>query len=307
MANPDRGGIRWGGAVLLSAMLIAGTAFAQESSELIGLINTYRSSPQTCEGKRTIPAGPLAPHPVLARVQIPAGGQFQEALKDAGYQAARVRTITVSGPTNPNAAMIVIKQLYCRSLLGPRFAEIGITSDGGIWRIVLAQPLLSADLGNWREAGQEILRLTNAARAESRICGKQRFSAVRPLAWNARLAAAAEAHSRDMATRNYFSHSGKDGSQVGNRAAQEGYEWRSVGENIAAGQGSPKQVMSAWLSSPHHCANIMQGKYTELGAAYALNTDSDTTIYWTQAFATPRSGNSSSRGGSDDQNTRVPR
>ena len=277
-------------AVQLAAFagLTAGMASAQEESELATLINAYRDSSQTCEGRQTAASGPLAPDHVLARVQITAGGQLDDALKGAGYQAARAQAITLAGPTNPAAAMALIKQRYCRSLLSPRFAEIGVSRDGNTWRIVLARPLLSADLGEWREAGREILRLTNAARAEPRTCGERQFSAAPPLAWNATLASAALAHSRDMANRNYRRHAGKDGSQVGGRVSREGYDWRRVGENIATGQGSPRQVMSAWLSSPHHCANIMHARFAEMGAAYAVNADSDTTIYWTQAFATPR-------------------
>lgn len=270
--------------VLLAGALMAGTVSAQESGELANLINAYRSSPQTCAGRQAAPAGPLAPDPALARVQMPPGVPLQDALKDAGYQAARVQAITVSGPANPGAAMRFIRQRYCRLLLDPRYSEIGISREADTWRIVFARPLLSADLGGWREAGKEILKLTNAARAGPRSCGKQRFRAAPPVTWNAELSAAALAHSRDMASRNYFRHAGKGGSQVGDRATQAGYNWRRIGENIAAGQGSPKQVVSAWLASPGHCANIMNRHFTEMGAAYAVNPESDITIYWTQVF-----------------------
>lgn len=255
--------------------------------ELTALINDYRGAPQSCDGKRTAPAGPLAPDPVLARVQIGSGAQLQDALKGAGYQAAQAQALSVSGPTNTRAAFAFIKQRYCRALLNPRYAQIGVSRDGGTWRIVLARPVLSPELGEWRAAGEEILRLTNAARAEPRTCGSERVPAAPPVEWNAKLAAAALAHSSDMANRNYFRHAGKGGSQVGDRAARAGYTWRRVGENIAAGQGSAKQVVSAWLSSPGHCVNIMNRNFAEMGAAYVVNPDSDTTIYWTQVFGTP--------------------
>src|SRR4051812_47862355 len=90
-----------GCAVLLCSTLLAGMALAQESSELISLINAYRGSPQTCEGKRTVPAPALRLDPVLARVRVAAGAQLQDMLADAGYQAARAQTIAVSGPTDP--------------------------------------------------------------------------------------------------------------------------------------------------------------------------------------------------------------
>lgn len=280
--------IRWACQTTWAAALIADTAFAYENGELIGLINVYRNAPQTCEGKRTAAASPLALAPVLSGVQATSGGQLQEVLKARGYQAAQVQTITVSGPASAGAVMKLITKRFCRPLLSTRYAEIGISRNADIWRIVLARPLLSPDLDEWRQAGKEVLRLANEARAKPRTCGDQQFGPAPAVMWNVKIAAAALVHSRDMADQNYFRHSGKDGRQVGDRASREGYDWRRVGENIAAGQGSPEQVMSAWLSSPHHCANIMDHHFTEMGAAYAVNPDSDATIYWTQVFGTPR-------------------
>ena len=46
--------------------------------------------------------------------------------------------------------------------------------------------------------------------------------------------------------------------------------------------------MTAWLSSPHHCANLMNARFREMGAAYAINRSSETVIYWTQVLASPR-------------------
>jgi uncharacterized protein YkwD len=91
-----------------------------------------------------------------------------------------------------------------------------------------------------------------------------------------------------MASQNYFSHHSKNGGEVDSRVGQQNYAWRRVGENIAAGQGSAQQVVSAWLSSPPHCANLMGEGFSEMGAAYAIDKNSDATIYWTQVFATPR-------------------
>lgn len=159
---------------------------------------------------------------------------------------------------------------------------------GDSWQIVLARPLASTGLGGWEQVGRDILRQVNQARAEQRRCGRQRFAAVPPLAWNARLAQAALAHSRDMAARNYFSHRGRDGSQAGVRAQREGYRWYGIGENIATGQATAKQAVSSWLASPGHCANIMNPVYREMGAAYAANPRSDGGIYWTQVFGKQR-------------------
>jgi uncharacterized protein YkwD len=277
-----------GSAAVSILMLSAASSWAGESSRLVSLVNEYRQSPQECRGKPAEPVGPLAPDPALSQVQLARGTQLQQALKDVGYQAAQARAIAVSGPTTPEGAMDLIRKRYCSMLLNQRFTAIGASRKGNTWHIVLAQPLLSDDLGSWQEAGKELLKLVNAARAEPRTCGSKKFSAAPPVEWNAKLADAALAHSRDMAKRNYFSHQAKDGSTVGARAKKAGYRWRRIGENIATGQGSPEQVMSGWLASPGHCANIMNPHYTEMGVAYAVNPKSDTTIYWTQVFGTPR-------------------
>jgi len=183
--------------------------------------------------------------------------------------------------------MGLLRERYCEALMSPQFSDIGISREGRTWRIVLAQPLLPADLGGWREAAEEVLRLVNEARSTPRTCGQDRYARAPPLAVDARLAAAALAHSRDMATRGYFAHAAKDGSVVGDRAAREGYRWRLIGENIAAGQGSPKHVVAGWLASPQHCVNIMKPGFTEMGVAYFLNPQSTRVIYWTQVFAAP--------------------
>jgi uncharacterized protein YkwD len=261
---------------------------AREPSELVALVNAYRGAAQTCEGQRVPGAGPLAPDANLAAVKPDAGRPLQDALKARGYPAAQAQAIILSGPASASAAMDMMKQRYCAPLLSARFTNIGVSRDGRTWRVVLARPLLAGELGESHQAGAEVLRLTNAARAKPRTCGERQLGAAPPLRWANELGAAALVHSRDMAQRNYFDHRGSDGSDVGDRAKRAGYPWRRVGENVAAGQGSATQAVSAWLSSPSHCANLMNRDFAEMGAAYALNTGSDSVIYWTQVFGTRR-------------------
>jgi uncharacterized protein YkwD len=275
--------------MLLAGALASANAGGAETDKLVELINEYRSSPQVCDGRQTPALGPLAPQPVLSHREIASRlDSVQDALKRAGYAAAQVQAIVLTGPASAKDALALLKQRYCRALLSPQFADIGIFREGNTWRIVLARPLLSRALPDWREAGKEILKRTNTARAQPRTCGDRRFGSAPPLKWNEKLAAAALAHSRDMATQNYFSHVEKNRSSVGDRATREGYKWRLIGENIATGQASAEQVVSGWLSSPHHCANIMEPGFADMGAAYFVNPNSDTVIYWTQVFGTPR-------------------
>ncbi|HEY0336426.1 MAG TPA: CAP domain-containing protein [Burkholderiales bacterium] len=274
--------------IMVAATVILSFSCAQDNVPLIERINAYRTAPQTCAGKPSAALGPLAPASMLATVDISSPQQsLDDALRRAGYSAARAQAIVISGPSTSSSAMGVLKDRYCEVLSSPQFSEIGISREGKTWRLVLAQPLIPADLGGWTDAGKQVLALVNEARGKPRSCGNQKFSAAPAVEWNAKLGSAALAHSRDMANRNYFAHAEKDGSTVGDRAAREGYEWTAIGENIAAGQGSADQVVSSWLTSPTHCVNIMKPDFTQMGAAYVVNQASDTIIYWTQVFGTP--------------------
>ena len=134
----------------------------------------------------------------------------------------------------------------------------------------------------------EMLSQINAARATARMCGTDSYAATTQLQWNCSLKQAALAHSTDMETNNFFSHTGSDGLQVSDRVNAENYSWMAVGENIAAGQTTVSQVMQGWLNSPGHCSNIMSASYTEVGASLVSSTTADYPTYWTQVFAAAR-------------------
>lgn len=136
-----------------------------------------------------------------------------------------------------------------------------------------------------------MLDAVNATRAQARECGSYgSFPAVPPLAWSCPLEAAAQGHSTDMATNNFFSHTGSNGSSVGDRASSAGYSWTAIGENIAAGTSysAVGAVVQGWIDSPGHCANLMRSSYKELGAAKVSNPSSTYTVYWTQVFGKSR-------------------
>lgn len=134
---------------------------------------------------------------------------------------------------------------------------------------------------------QALLTLVNQARAQGQTCGGEALPPAPALTLNAQLNQAAQLHSEDMGNNGYFSHTGLDGSSVGDRAAAQGYQGTFVGENIAAGQQTPQDVMASWLSSTGHCRNIMNADYTELGIGVAQVEGSPFGIYWTQVFARP--------------------
>ena len=107
-----------------------------------------------------------------------------------------------------------------------------------------------------------------------------------PLYTSVQLTTAAEGHSADMAANNYFSHTGSDGSTPSLRAQIAGYPF-GAGENIAAGQATPEEVVVAWMGSSGHRANILNCAYKTTGVGYVFDAN-DTfgpySHYWTQMF-----------------------
>lgn len=130
------------------------------------------------------------------------------------------------------------------------------------------------------EVAGEVLAFVNEARASARTCGDQSFPAVPPLALEARLSAAAQAHSEDMYANTFMGHVGSDGSSFIQRAERHDYDWSALAENVAFGYADAQSVMTGWLSSPGHCKNIMNGRVTQLGVGLAG-------AYWTQLFGAP--------------------
>jgi uncharacterized protein YkwD len=267
-------------------------AHAQDGESLVDLINDYRAEPGSCEGRPADRVAPLAPHPALARVQMAPGAFLQQALERVGYPAAYAQAISISGPRDAFAAMEAIARTQCGVLLSAQYSAVGVRRSGDNWLIVLARPAPPsriAVLPDARDTAAILLRAVNRARAIDRNCGARHFTAAPALTLNRALGEAALAHSQDMARQGYFSHQGKDGREVADRAVQAGYRWRGIGENIAAGQESPDEAMAGWLASPGHCANIMDRSFTEMGAAYGVSAGREKPhVYWTQVFGQPR-------------------
>jgi len=72
----------------------------------------------------------------------------------------------------------------------------------------------------------------------------------------------------DMFAKQYFDHYSPTGDNVAKEADANGYGYVTIGENIAEGNfGSSRDLVTAWMNSPGHRANILNGKYTEIGVA----------------------------------------
>jgi uncharacterized protein YkwD len=101
---------------------------------------------------------------------------------------------------------------------------------------------------------------------------------------NRALSRAAGWHAADMARRNYFSHTSPGGATYVRRMRWAGYQPRRAAENLAAGQTSPEDVVTSWMDSPAHRANILDCSLREIGVGFASNPQSTYGQYWVQNF-----------------------
>jgi hypothetical protein len=222
--------------------------------------------------------------------ELARNGDLEDALARVGYPVASSRSFHVRGPRDDAALRSALESRHCASINDARLSELGVHQSGDeIW-IVLAgrREVPFAALQDPVAVAERVLTLVNAARAQARRCGRDRFEPAAPLAAVPALMAAASLHSLDMAARGSLGHDGSDGSSSGDRITRAGYEWQAAGENVAAGQRAAETVVAGWLESPGHCATLMDGRFTETGIAYALAPGKDPPVYWTQVFGTPR-------------------
>ena len=106
----------------------------------------------------------------------------------------------------------------------------------------------------------EIISLTNSERAQNNV---------KTLSENKKLNAAAQAKANDMVMRGYFAHQGPDGKEPWTWIQAAGYDYRYAGENLAVRFVDSKDVVSGWMASPTHRANMVKPVYTDIGVGIA--------------------------------------
>ncbi|WP_010137306.1 CAP domain-containing protein [Oceanicola sp. S124] len=100
-----------------------------------------------------------------------------------------------------------------------------------------------------------------------------------PLAASDAAVQVAGRHAADLQRGGGISHIGSDGSTPGERLSREGVAWCRVAENLARGQSDGADVLSAWIESPRHRANLLGG-YAAIGTARAGDI-------WVAVFLSP--------------------
>lgn len=126
----------------------------------------------------------------------------------------------------------------------------------------------------WRA---EVLSLLNRQRTQRGLD---------PVTTNATLEAQASQYACEMVFYRFFAHvNPATGSTLGKRAEEFGYDYWIIGENLAAGQRTPAEVMADWMSSPCHRENILNPAFTEVGIG--IRYGGEYGYYWVQEFGRP--------------------
>lgn len=117
---------------------------------------------------------------------------------------------------------------------------------------------------------QEVIRLVNVERAKYNL---------KPLTEDWELSRVARYKSQDMHDRRYFDHNSPTYGTPFQMMKAFGLTYRSAGENIAMGYRTPQAVVTGWMNSSGHRANILNSSYTRIGVGYVADGN-----YWTQHF-----------------------
>lgn len=117
---------------------------------------------------------------------------------------------------------------------------------------------------------QQLLAAHNQARGSKR-----------PLVLHPQLQQAAQSHADFMAKRGKMAHFGIGDGDPWTRITAAGYRYSSASENAAWNQQDVATVMSDWMSSPGHRANIL-GAYRDFGGAVAYGSNQDP--FWCTVF-----------------------
>jgi uncharacterized protein YkwD len=157
----------------------------------------------------------------------------------------------------------LLRRLAVTALIAP--AAIGAATT-------IATPAQAAPKAAEQTIQNEINRLTNIER------GKHGCPTLKV---NTQLTTAARGHSTWMAQTGTFAHTGKGGSTFITRSKATGYRQPS-GENIAYGYADATAVVTGWMNSRGHRANILNCKSKSVGVGVVYSQGG--TPYYTQNF-----------------------
>nr|XP_018916126.1 PREDICTED: uncharacterized protein LOC109043392 [Bemisia tabaci]XP_018916127.1 PREDICTED: uncharacterized protein LOC109043392 [Bemisia tabaci]XP_018916129.1 PREDICTED: uncharacterized protein LOC109043392 [Bemisia tabaci] len=213
-------------------------------------------------------------------LKSPAVRNSQDMMTEVGIRWLSTGENMAAGPRTPEQVM----NLWMNSpgnrehILNPKFAEIGVgyvegDPSGPYWTQMLLRQATSI---NPAECRRRVVELVNIERRKAGLA---------PLKENRTVSKLATMKSADMRDLDYVEHESPTYGGVSKMMTTYGVNWQGAGENIAAGQDTPEEVMDGWMNSPGHRKNIMSPLFTEIGVGY--EEGGRLHKYWTQMFLKP--------------------
>lgn len=209
----------------------------------------------TARGRFTEVVGGLT-HDQKARVEIDALLEAAGMVRPPSLSRQKTRAGTTK---TCRIALAVAATVACLASATPASA-VELTSCAGAY--------VEPTGFNLPDLGGATLCLLNEERAERGLD---------PLRSSGALQTVAEQYAWLMVTRSFFDHVGPQGSTFIDRIKQSDYldagDGFFVGENLAWGGGplaTPERIVYAWMDSPAHRANILNGRFRAIGIGVAF-------------------------------------
>lgn len=183
---------------------------------------------------------------------------------------AAIKKSTRTNPVVSAPAPLIVEKTPIKTAAGSSSSPIASSSEPGV-------PSAAGSLNQ-----KDILDIVNSERVSAGLA---------PLGFNIRLSAMAEGKAVDMINKQYFAHVSPTGVSIADLAKIYRYEYIHIGENLALGDFTSSQdVMTGWMNSPGHRANILNSNYTEIGISVLLgNYQGREVWYAVQEFGAPLS------------------
>lgn len=198
--------------------------------------------------KKVIAAGAVLAAPLLATGLPPASaavaGKYTVKSQDTLYKIAQSHRMSLAYLEKAN----------------PQIRNFNVIWPGMVINLPSSGSTVPAGSTSGISAyAQQVAALVNQERAKAGL---------QPLRVGSSLSAMALDKAKDMYNRSYFDHTSPTYGSPFDMMRKYGISYSYAGENIAKGQQSPQQVMTDWMNSPGHKANILNPNYTTIGVAY---------------------------------------
>lgn len=250
----------------LSVAIYEGTRSAEVEKREVSAVEdpAYRKDVPVVDEQRNATVTTPAPTPVVVtKSAAPASASLPAKRPPA--TPSLIGPISVASTTTPKlpGALIVVSPIGTQSSTSPVSSVGAVRVSGDPTRI-------------------GIFQLTNSERARIGLP---------TLAESEALTAMAMTKANDMIQRQYFAHVAPDGEDIGVLAERFGYAYLNIGENLALGDfATSGEIVSGWMDSPGHRANILAQQFTEIGIAVTRGTyEGKNAWFAVQEFGRPRS------------------